>query len=672
MSLTKAALAAFEPPTPPEAAHNDLHSGVLASHTKSPTLATNPTVTSRNTRRMPKMRYDTSDSSADSTDADSSDDEPPWWTFTQRGMAKMRARTLGHKGVEEAEGDHPATSGVESGRESGKDNRLRRGSRQSSKDKDKRSTPTPAIPNNRDRDVLAPPVNIRPRNINPHSLLWRRSAGRESPLPPMALESTPMARSNSAPVSPVILPSEAAISPGMTTLVGSVDDARRGDAEIVTKTKRSMTESRPIPMPKRQMTAPTFPRFLKRSDQDIHTDTETNGATLPRAKQREKLSDMQAPGGSLPGPSTESAGEGFTTPYRPRSRRMQTGRLRINLPDNLQQHLAAQWPGGRPHAGSWQDAYYGYYSENQAEVSSRRQSTGSKPPSRKGSDARESASITSRRPSRIRELDATPEDSAVASESATPVVRHPSRRRRTRKTRRYRTGLAPPTPSGLGFSPNGTKRDNESWKEGRVGAAQNGFDWGNNHTSAPQTDITESRDSSAAIDSQAFNEKTGAKADSVKGPWWTFGRQRKQMYSNGRAEEISWQKKLRRMIFLDARVTIYIRLFNLIVVVVSLGELYPAFNSPCLRRSPGRADSIATGSAASPRAFGCLHYTAHSVLFSHSFSRPHRHLSGILWKTYRVMGSSIQNALGVSRSCIHRILVVWTISRYQRLHRNSS
>lgn len=483
---------------------------------------------------------------------------------------KVRARNM--RKSQDVEMEHPATSGVESGRDSGKEIKRRRGSRQNSKDKEKKPTPTSSIKNGRDRHVLGPPVSIRPKNNQQHSLLWRRSAGRELPLPPIALGSAPMARSSSAPTSPALPPVDAAVSPGMTTIVGSIDDPRHGDAEFLTKPKRSFTENRPINTPRRQLTAPTFPRFLKRSDQDVHTDTEMNGSTLPRAKQREKMGG-QAPGGSLPAPAPSSVEDGSSTPNRPRARRLQTA-LMLNLPDHLQQHLAAQWPGGRPHAGSWQDAYYGYYAENPtAAKGSKDNLNGEKLPSRKGSDTRDNSSLASRRPSRIQEINGTPEDSGAGSLPASPVRRR-STRKKPRRYRRYRHAMAPPTPSGLGFTPNETRKDGENWKEGRLSAGENGFDWGNQNGITPRTGMTGFTDGVDRDDGQAIHEKTGAATDQTSGPWWRFGRKRKPMLSNGRVEKISWRKKLRRMIFLDARVTIYVRLINLVVVIVSLGESY--------------------------------------------------------------------------------------------------
>jgi len=485
----------------------------------------------------------------------------------------MRARTM-RKG-EEGVGGMSGLSGAESGKESGKENHSRRGSRQNSKEK--KETPNSSRPGSIHR--LQAAANIRPpKQVVPSSLLWRRSIGRDLPLPPMTLHSTtPMARSNSAPSSPLRRSSDIPPSPGMTTVVGSTDEPRLSESLMLEKLDRSESNRRPIFSPKRQITAPAFPRFLKRSDQDIHTDTEAGGSAAPRAKVREKerLRDVAENGGFSSSAPSRPSEEGTSTPSRPRGQRRATNRLKISLPEPITQHFAEGWQKGWPHAGTWQDAYYGHYTQN-------RGTPEEQGPSRfdvahdannpgETSSRRSSVHRPSRRPSRGRlQIPEHSERSVPPSPglaSQVHVAHNPRKRSRRVKGRRYRQALAPPTPSGLGFTPNGSRRDSDAWKEGRVGASANGYDWDNGRSE--RADVSEELGRS---ETTGTNEKSSADGNAKKG--W-FGMFRRRPRPDDRREEIGWRKKARRMLFLDARVTIWIRLINLAFVVTSLGKLTP-------------------------------------------------------------------------------------------------
>jgi hypothetical protein len=97
-------------------------------------------------------------------------------SVTQRGMAKMRARTLPKR--EAAEEPRPI-SGAESGMDSARDvtDRTRRGSRQNSKDK--KGTPASSIRRGRAKheQELAPAAQIRPPNGPGLSVLGNISIG---------------------------------------------------------------------------------------------------------------------------------------------------------------------------------------------------------------------------------------------------------------------------------------------------------------------------------------------------------------------------------------------------------------------------------------------------------------------------------------------------------------
>ena len=470
---------------------------------------------------------------------------------------------------EEGVGGVSGLSGAESGKDSAKEGRSRRGSRQNSKEK--KGTPTNSRPSSVHR--LQAAAHIRnPRPVVPSSLLWRRSIGRDLPLPPMALHSAPMARSNSAPTSPLHISEDMPASPGMSTIVGSAEEPRLSESLLLEKPDRPVSSRRPILSPKRQITAPAFPRFLKRSDQDIHTDTEAGGSIAPRAKVREKerLRDVAENGGVASSAPAQPSEEGSSTPTRPRGQRRATTLLKMSLPDPITQHFAEGWQKGRPHAGTWQDAYYGHYPQhrstpeeqsvsgleaprdpnNLAETSSRRSSIHR--PSRRASKKRLQTPDHSER-------------SVPPSPAQTHVVHTAGKRSRRVKGRRYRQALVPPTPSGLGFTPNGSRRDSDGWKEGRVGASSNGYNWNNG-----RAEPTAANDDLNRSETTGTNEKSSANGSAKKG--W-FGVFRRPPRPDDRREDIGWRKKARRMLFLDARVTMWIRLVNLAFVVTSLGKV---------------------------------------------------------------------------------------------------
>lgn len=247
-------------------------------------------------------------------------------------------------------------------------------------------------------------------------------------------------------------------------------------------------------------------------------------------------------------------------------------KLKINLPDQVTQHFAHGWP----HAGSWQDALYGYYDEIPKEKGGVNNDDSGKSSTKevnnqKGSaprlelDIADSNGVTVQTPGRD-----------GGSDTGSSAPRAQASRRGKPKRRRYRQALAPPTPSGLGFTDaeKGHGVGSEAWKQGKVGDGE--FHWGNswngngvdngnsnghgnrhdpNRITEESADLSRSDTKMTATEKMgAVTKKAGAK---VKG---------KVVPSDG-----DWKQRFRRIMFLDARVTIWIRFANLAVVVCSLG-----------------------------------------------------------------------------------------------------
>ena len=241
-------------------------------------------------------------------------------------------------------------------------------------------------------------------------------------------------------------------------------------------------------------------------------------------------------------------------------------KLKINLPEHVTQHFAHGWP----HAGSWQDALNGHYDEIAKETNESRRS------SKDAKDARRQSSVPqtpramslSLSPSAMgqspRSIGMSPRATGLntprmdhGSDSASGPATPPVRRYKTKRHRKYRQAIAPPTPSGLGFTP--AERE-ESWKQGRV--VQEGFDWGNGNGHGHRHNrITEEGD--LTMDRTETSEKTGGLTQKASV---------KVKNKIERNDGMDWKQRLRRKLFLDARVTIWIRFANLAVVVCSLGE----------------------------------------------------------------------------------------------------
>ncbi|RXK42605.1 hypothetical protein M231_00159 [Tremella mesenterica] len=482
-------------------------------------------------RRRHRTAYDTSSSDADS---DSTDDEPPWWTFTQRGMMKMRTRSLRRR--RDVEMGLDADSGRESGRDVVDVEKRRKG--KSKIDGDTRSNNLKLSVNN--SSVGDDGVNDSFRKISPNgqpptrrgsgNVMFRRVVGRASD-PPRAKPR--MMRSNSAPSSPIINTSSSHLL-GLNQLAELAPPPlpRINTTDLATVHENGL----PRIEPRRQLTAP-FTRFRRRNSGAPGSLTDTDITFKPRRR----LSDLPMRHGTLregevTTPEVGRSSDGLTpqTPTRPKVRRAPPSRLRLNLPPPLTSRLTHGF-----HAGTWQDALYGYYSEDAG-------SGGKRPP-------------TSRYV-RTNEPVLTPDPSPPASPATPPP------KKKTRKPRRYLQAQVPPTPSGLGFTPTSER----ARMEGRVD--EHGFVWsaqenGNQVSEKPQQVVEE--DNLSRFDTRATVTNT-EKGDSMgkKGLMpFKKDRERRKRF----VDEIDWKQRARRYLFLDARVTIWIRAVNLAVVVALLG-----------------------------------------------------------------------------------------------------
>ncbi|WVR05684.1 hypothetical protein IAU60_002707 [Kwoniella sp. DSM 27419] len=654
--------AIFDPPTPTE---------VEASSLTTPAAGPSTTPAAQHRRPRPRLRY-SSDSSCDTDhEDDESDEDPPWWTFTQRGMARLRTKNLhrGGRDVEqgaategesgrEREGNPKERNrmsgvflphsrrgsrdkdGVLSSRRSSKDkSAVRRGarenegassSRRGSRDKDRMSSKPSSVRNLKRQSGdqsssqnassiqigrMLQPAPIRFPSSQPFfrlSPFHRDSvAGTDQleerkamPIPP------PMKRTSSAPTRPASAPTSPTMeepSPGMTTLVdhgsrfSSQEDPAPGLSNDGAPARRQA---------RRQLTSPNFPRFFRRNEGDDEpvetmTDSEVVRNARDQAKRRYLLSKPIA----IPGSSDMEAQDsnhstpevaGASTPSnRPKNRRKGTSHmLRINLPPPLSQHFAGGWP----HAGTWQDALYGYYDEDsdanmaksRSRKSTRNDSNALPPiPATVSETAAEGGPVTPQRP----EFAITGPDgvehtpTAVASDRLRE--RDPSRRQKSRRQKRYRPALVPPTPSGLGFTPSRMRAEEETeypWTEKSTTIDENAVTNDNGHgatykeqnesqqrvnvngghaedLSRYDTNATQTGTHTTATDSLRGNGRRGLTG------WWTGRQQAKEAQKRRRrpVDNSDWRRRYRRMLFLDARVTIWIRLVNLAVVVVLLG-----------------------------------------------------------------------------------------------------
>ncbi|KAI9634526.1 uncharacterized protein MKK02DRAFT_16946 [Dioszegia hungarica] len=445
--------AIYDPPTPPLAPHD-------FPDPLSPTTPKRP---------RPRIRYSTSGESGSSDEPNSSDDEVPWWTFTNKGMIKMRQRTIRRKQPEE---------------EAGKEGKTRRRfvpSRKSSRDDSGKESRRGSSP------VKPPAEGSRPRsNLAP---LWRRS----SALPDEVHSDTEIprrrefTRSNSAPGSAALglTPHPLASMIVPKTTAEPVPIALESDPVLSRHTA------------KRQMTAPSFPRFRKlRSDLGHVSDSEA----VPKPRRVQTAHRSQPPRTAEPLDSSV-----------PRPRRLNSHMIKAQL-ERGTQHFA-QWP----HAGSWQDALYGRYDEPKVEEERERERSG---------------------------------ETLVAE----PPVSPRESRRKARRSRRYRQALVPPTPKGLGFSPQ--DETGGRWKEGKVNQTE--FDWTSPGTANPSQHMPQPTGSTIPEGDERSPTRIEEKP------------KRKIQTGRTKRQGEDWKVRWKRMMFLDARLTILLRVMDIAVVATLL------------------------------------------------------------------------------------------------------
>nr|XP_019001871.1 uncharacterized protein I203_05580 [Kwoniella mangroviensis CBS 8507]OCF65332.1 hypothetical protein I203_05580 [Kwoniella mangroviensis CBS 8507] len=596
--------AIFEPPTPPSPAHSPLpHPENL---TLSPDLP----------KRRRRLRYSSSSDSSVDSDDETSDDEPPWWTFTQRGMAKLRAKNLHRR-------DHQGemTEG-ESGKEREKEsyfslNKERHSHRMSGvfSSSSRRSSKDTSTPNNtqpqQNGSTPSPLKNFKRFTESPSTTL----SSATEPAPPGGGGN--VKRTNSVPTRPASAPTSPTVeapSPGMTTLVDDIstrlpsnESSHPLQADDATGEPLSPRRSN-----KRQLTAPTFPRFFRRNDTDEDhepleslTDTEVIPSAAARSRVKSSLSKPVA----IPGMATSSSAmstpngssqmirsgtgesvsnmneaESSSTPTRPKTKRRSSHMLRIQLPPPITNRLKEGWP----HAGSWQDALYGYYEEND------NPSAKSLPKMEIGSGSEENP-ITPQR--RDFGLDVTADQVAPDQGAANgngngngEVDAGNTKRTKSRRQKRYRQALVPPTPSGLGFTPSARNGEGYPWNrksEDEPTAAGAGAGAGLGEKSNWEAGRAQKeaggrlnggenleRQDTMATTTGTLSTMAQSRRGSEKG-WWTTRKERKKQKKMGRKRtkevDSDWRRRYRRMLFLDARVTIWIRLVNLVLVIISLG-----------------------------------------------------------------------------------------------------
>ncbi|WVQ71192.1 hypothetical protein IAR50_000717 [Cryptococcus sp. DSM 104548] len=637
-------MAIFEPPTPPPAEQALPH-----GQAETQLAATDHTPIIPTSSRAIRYRYSDSSSNQSSADDSSSDETPPWWTFTQRGMARIKHKTLhkhGHGGKDtEREDEGGLTEGVteaESGRDEGRPRKKASyfsASRRSSKDTPgsgrRTASPSRILGYNRHSSHRADPANnttptlklssafkkgsttrLEPVTTNLRPIKsnvgtdGQRVAGRKPPLKRM--DSAPAA--TSSPTSP-IFPSSP--SPGLTTLV----DQPLRDPQAPIVLGREVAGASPSTSPtrrtaRRQLTAPAFPRFFRSRDTGTGDEQseETDPEPFPLAKPRPRSTLTTS---SIPEPSQtnfnltpgQDPNDPSSSPTRPKYKRKGSHRLRINLPPPLTQHFANNFQNGWPHAGSWQDALYGYYEEPQkmrqgsttaggfapgvsegggAGAGSASEGEGRSRSKKKKKERRKSSKVPG-----IESIPPSPHEGDIESSAEQqPPTTAGSKRSKAKKQKRFEA-MAPPTPSGLGFTPrhsgegpreypwDGMNGENEKTEgsEEKAGKEANGEKLQGDHNLHPDPlhqpnanlarHTTRGTITNTTVDE---NDATSSAFDSSRGKRGFRLFAKRQRPNEKRMDlNLSWRKRWKRVLFLDARVTIWVRLINLVVVVIALG-----------------------------------------------------------------------------------------------------
>lgn len=489
---------------------------------------------------------------------------------------KLRQRHGGRRRSADAEHGE-GESAVESGREEPK--RTRRhfiSSRKSSKNDDsagsgKESKSLKPRPQRKDSSPQkSSPLTLGPRLLAPAPMrslssyapdlhLWRRpSGGHTTPDEIHSDTDIPRRRifhrSNSAPGSP-LPPSLDPIADSPHPLASLIVPS----AIVAEPVPIQPVESDPVVArhirAKRQMTAPSFPRFRKLRTDLYPTENVSDSETMrpqSRVTVRGRMHTSAPRPRSTPGPvESESPSVG------PRPRRLNSSMLKLQL-EPISQHFAHGWP----HAGSWQDALYGYYGEEEGSNQSR--------PRRR----RENTIVDTRERERSGET-LVQRNSQENAGPKSPESPPRSGKKRTRRTRRYRHALMPPTPKGLGFTPRDGSPDGHGvrWKEGKVGQTE--FDW-----SLPPTATTDTQHAPQATGSTIPEgdelSRTQTRMTDIITEKLQRPKNKRKVIQTGRTKRQGedWKVRWKRMMFLDARLTIFLRVLEIAVVAILLGRYY--------------------------------------------------------------------------------------------------
>lgn len=518
-----------------------------------------------------------------------------------------RAAGAGRRGSISADPADGAVTEPDSGREGPPKDRdwRRRRSRIDRTDKEKkrssggspsRGGPASGVSTPTARSATTRLFHPRPFRVAPSAFGRRSSEQSGPPAFQVGGEVAPeMARSNSAPISPVTgsPPRHIPIS-----LSGTDTPPPAGAHMSSPETRRPSADKSDAPdvSPRRPTMRHLMSMPIRRSSMDGNlTDSEVLPAS-PRKRALQKhlwdyMSRVPEEGHHPPHDLSDTTG----TPSG--KKRMNAQNLRIRLPPPITQHFVNGWP----HAGSWQDALRngGMFDDDLArhsrETPTNGLPTGLVPPlpttqsddglaahsrlsrdidaGQAGStdtDGTNTGAATPRHPVRpsAHHRTSAPPPTRSSSEAPyyTPSARsskqHAKRRTKKSKPGRYRpTVQIPPTPG-----PHGYGRSLE------LGA----HDWGHNETvqpaADPNTNPFDRLDHFDHIDEELSLSPQQTRSEKGKGNWGLLSRFRRKRPRTA-YDDLTWRQRFRRMLLLDARVTIYIRLWNLATVVVLLGEL---------------------------------------------------------------------------------------------------
>ncbi|OXG30956.1 hypothetical protein C367_01677 [Cryptococcus neoformans Ze90-1] len=571
--------AILDPPTPPSPVRTPLEPAIPVAVTDS----------------ARHRRYPTYYSDSDSDGEYSTDGEPPWWTFTQLGMAKLRQKNLRHEEVEGPTEGESAKEDKEPKKRTSYFTSSRHGSKEGIPSLSSRIYPNLSA----SRGNVSSTKNHAPSIKLSNTQFFRKQPKVVDPLehPSLGARSLPLLRTDSAPARTSTPTSPTHLrNPGMATLAND-QNTQLSLHESPTSLTRGLPDDvpgSPRRMGRRQLTAPNFPRLFRTRDgmnsaddsHDASTDTDAPTSTR-KARPRSSLPAFSIPESSSP--QAQSSNNNISTngnatppdasPTRPKYKRKASHRLRINLPPPITQHFASNFTNGWPHAGSWQDALYGHYEEEPSKVERDRRSKSDlgplDPPPSPGSVLSPPLS--------------SPHEGDVESSGEMPAssTAGTKRAKSKRHIKRFQA-LAPPTPSGLGFSPRAStarleeypwghaqgetgesqsKAPEDAEKDMRLRQSQSDRVSKELRTSGDQPQSL-SRPGTGATTINTSTEGGGTHSTPQGSGWRLFGwghdDKRKDL-------NLSWKKKTKRVLFLDARVTIYIRLLNLAVVVVALG-----------------------------------------------------------------------------------------------------